>query len=652
MKKPYNVAVTVLVVVAFIWMPLFVSCSSHSEGSSFISELDEIDNYIAGGDTDEALSLLHKVSKKAYSSYARIGIYKRYMTLGEKTLAEKTIVKALKKIPGNQELTAVYTQFLLRDGRTNEALERSRILSGTQYGSLYAEALLRAAKDRGDDAASVFTPTKKYKVPKSRPPKVALAEEEKPVVPKEDFFRDQKLIPVYQDAYTGSKQTQWLRNAGVLYMKRGNYTDAVLIAPQKMDTVDDSLFWGTVYYDGGRYAESLDALLQIQNIPLYTGASFDTMPLEIAALEADDYYILGDEDFSQQQRERLLAGAESYIDSYELAARNPLAPPVFDVHLASIVPAVYINSARYAHIHSDVVDEYNMLSKLVLVFPDNVPGLAAFGQFALDTMNRPQEDSLLQELRRVGLRTTRMEQDDALPKIAVQIALEKIETALKKHNAPSLVVLHEQLLDVLDREASGEERIARLWSLLEKNETGTNLYPQEVLRYAVSRFISLGDAKDAHDLFNKYMVAQYGSGFVVSDHPQNLALWECETAAWFAAGAGNGVESRRLYEYIVDHYADRTPLLNGSGENSSLINAYVNLAVVYSSYDEDGKALDMLGKASARTVDPLKKAEILYRTAVLQSQSGDKNSAILSLKYVLQLNPAHNKARLLLRKLK
>lgn len=638
MKKPYFHIVTVLIVMAVL--PLYFSCSSHSEGASFVAQLDEIDMYINSGDTAEAISLLNKAAKQASSSFARLGIYKRYMTLGETELAEETLVKGLKKIPDNNELAAVYTQFLLRAGRTNEALERSRTLAETEYSSLYAEAVFRAARERGADAASVFTPQKKYKAPK-----VDDAVEKKDTFDEGKFFLDERFIPVYADAWKSSKQSQWLRNAASLCMYKGSYDDAVLLVPPEIQTSDDSFFWGMIYYDAGKYAESLSVL---QNSPdSQTPGTF----AQIAALEADDYYILGDEESSQKLRDSFLAQVTPIINQYSLENKNPLEPTYIDSALAQTVPIVLINDARYSHLSGDIVSEYNTLSRLVETFPQYEPGLASYGQFALQTLRRPPEDAVLQEIRKAGLKTAVTMENDAVPKIAISIALERINAALDKHKSASLIVLREEIQNELDTTSTDSERLARLWLLLEQNELGTNLYPPEIMRYVVPAMISLSAKDDARSVFTKFLKAEYGDDFIAAEKPELLSLWECEYAAWFAIDQNNALDSTRLYEFIVDKFANRTPLVNSSGDNESLIDSYINLSVIYSSTSQNTKALDMLNNASARTTDSAKKAEILYRMAVISSGQGDDRSAVRSLQYAVSLDPTMNKARLMLKKI-
>ncbi len=151
--------------VFFAILLCFVSCSSHSEGSSFTSRLDTIDVFISQNSTESAIKALKKLEKKAYSSYERLGIYKRYILLGEKKAAEKVLVKGLKKLSGNPELSAVYGNFLLREGRLEEAFTVSQCLENSSYSSIYAECVLRKAlvslDSKGEVLEEAFSSVKK-----------------------------------------------------------------------------------------------------------------------------------------------------------------------------------------------------------------------------------------------------------------------------------------------------------------------------------------------------------------------------------------------------------------------------------------------------------------------------------------------------------
>ncbi|MFA6936836.1 MAG: hypothetical protein WCQ67_01235 [Treponema sp.] len=638
MKKPCLIAATVLILQAAVFLPCIISCSSHSESSSFISALDEIDNYISLDDTEEAVSLLNKISKKTFNSFSTLGVYKRFMTLGEKTLAEKSLIKGLKKQPNNLELTAVYTNFLIRENRIDEALEKSRSLSGTKYSSLYAESVLRACRNRQNDLESVFKKCKKYKAPKKSKPYEG------------NFFKSENFIQVYVDASNGTNQTEWLRNAACIYMESSRYNEAALLAPEKNSTSKDSLFWGYVFYDAGRYAESLKSLVQ-NSEENFKEINVD----EIQALKADDYYILGEEQKSQEEREKFQTNTENILSQYELEVKNPTKTPDLNEKLAELIPIIYINSARYARLQNNTAEEYKILLRLVTAFPNNAPGLSAFGRFALETMLRPEEDSLNLLLRRAGLKTLSMEESDSVPKVNVKNAVERIDSALKNKKNPALVVLRLKLLNSIDTDSTAQEKIAAVWTLLEENEIGKNLYPDEIAQYAVEEFLSLDDDYDAKSLFEKYIQSSYGTEdkiFIASDNANKLSLWQCECAAWFCLVDGKNSDCQKLYEYIIEKYSGRSPSINSFGENESVVNAYINMASILNTYGNSSKALEYLNNASSRLTEINKKAEVLYRMAKINVEQGDKSRAVRSLKYCLSLKPSMYKAQLLLKKIK
>ena len=181
---------------------LFFSCARRHDGNELAANLSSVDAYIKTGQADDALSLLKKTEKSAFSSYARIGIFRRYMLLGESDRAEKVLKKALKTLPENPELSAVYTHFLLRSERLDEALEFSRCLEGTSYGSLYSEAMLKKRMTTGEAQSTAH------------------------------FLKDD-LVPVYVEAYNGTGDDRWLRDSALIYLAVGDYEAAALLGFDK-----------------------------------------------------------------------------------------------------------------------------------------------------------------------------------------------------------------------------------------------------------------------------------------------------------------------------------------------------------------------------------------------------------------------------------
>ena len=121
--------------------------------------------------------------------------------------------------------------------------------------------------------------------------------------------------------------------------------------------------------------------------------------------------------------------------------------------------------------------------------------------------------------------------------------------------------------------------------------------------------------------------------------------------AWFACKKGNFKSGISLYNFIAENYGNRIVALNSSSKNSSIINAFVNLGVLYASVDRLPEALDSLNTASAKSSEGKEKSEILFRIAQLEWKQGNLYGASRALKYALSLDSENNKARLLQKKI-
>lgn len=603
----------------------FPSCSSHSEGSSFTSQLDSIDVLISQNSNESAIKALVKLERKAYSSYERLGIYKRYILLGEKISAEKVLARGLKKLGGNAELSAVYANFLLRENRLEEAFEISRCLENSAYSSIYAECVLSKAfvsiENQGEVLEEAFSSVKK-KGKKSRDKANG-----SPIATKE-LFCNEKFVPIYVGAYKGSGDSRWIYNAASVLMKSGEYKAASELYPNKISNYADSLFWGGVFFDGGFYAQSLSALEASERLASLDGKGDYSPELysKILALEADCTYVEGDDKGSEALREKLIS-----IDGGRFAS-----------------PHVYMNGAMYSKRQGNPHFLHERLEKLLSKYPDYIPGLFGYAEFAIDQMNVPEEDVLSKELRSAGIKTLEMERRDRIPVVTLENVFEKLDS-LENGREPMVVVLRDILTSEKFKSEKKERSVSDIWGMLESNES-QNAYPEEIVKYAVEYFCSRGMTGEAQGLFEGYMKKKYDFDYM--KNPSDLELWECEYGAWFAC---QGLEYRDgidLYRFIVDRYGSRIPALNSSSSNRSVVNSLVNLALVYACIDRSDEALSLLNSASSKAADAKEKAEILYRMAEINWTEGDSRSAARSLKYVLSLDKEHNRARLLLKKIR
>lgn len=592
------------------------SCSK-SQGASFISLLDEIDIYIQVGNTTDALFYLEKSEKRASSVFDEIGIYKRYLRLGERAKAEKWIKKSIKKHSDREELKALYVSFLIDEERLFEAMNESVSLKETKYASLYSEAVLRYSKSAKISANDLFNPPKKKKK------NVEASKEELA-----RLYYDPRFIDIYRYCYSATNNENWIINAASIYMKNSEFAQACKLRPNKLKNVSDGYFWGTVFYDCGRYAESLEALIEKKD-----SWQSDAMSVKSIVLCSDDYYILGDDESSEEMRNIIL--------SFDINDED------YD---SEILQILLINSALYNRNIGDLFTEYEMLYRLVDEYPTYEPGLACYAEFALDTLRRPEEDVLYKVLRNAGLKTQAMEQNDRLPRVAIEDAFYRINGAIDLASLPELEVLREELYVQTQEGLSHGEKTGRLWRLLEKNGQGSTNYPKEIIRYALTNLILSGNSAEAEELFTSYLKNQYGllldeiAGMKMTE----LSLWEYQVAAWFLKER-NVEMAKSIYETIIRVYSERVPGIVTQGQNDGVVSSLVNLSVIAGGYGDLRTSMENLNAASGKCTDRILKAEILYRMGKIYASLGDARSAVKTLKYAISLNSNHNKARLLLK---
>ena len=209
----------ICIVVCFFF--LFTGCKKTVHDSAFVSKLDVIDVYITQMQYKDAINQLKKLEKDALSGYQRLGIIKRYFQLGENTNAEKFLEKSLKKLPNNEELLAVYVNYLLENNRIEEATPYANKLKNTQYSSLYAQLILELTKDVKE-------------------------------------FYNEDYVDLYLSVANVTKDSSWLRNAATLIAVNGNIQNAINNRPKILTKNDMPDFWALLSYDGQNYVQAIE----------------------------------------------------------------------------------------------------------------------------------------------------------------------------------------------------------------------------------------------------------------------------------------------------------------------------------------------------------------------------------------------------------
>ena len=599
----------------FLGMILFCfsACSMRAEQNSLTSQLEIIDALISQNQMQSAIKELKKVEKRAYDSWSYIGIYKRFILIGEQNLAEKIIKKALKKNKQNQELLAVYTNFLLRQNRLEDAGKYAEKLRNGNYASLYSELVLRESQKQVTDQGAYA------------------------------FYQNEDFYQIYLDAYKGSKNPIWLRNCAVYNLTQGLYNHASLLNPPAYADVDDAYFWGLCLYDAGKYNFAIEALEKAHKYysDYDNEKQFKCNEIQIVALESDAYMAVSD--FEQ-------------ADLVRSCVVNNIDTVFADIKDDTLLPIIMVNSAIYAK--NQMSEDYfaDLLFYIVNRWPDYVPALILYSDFAYTSNLEKKEDDEVAALRRAGIKSLEMEKYDNRRKIPLSDALYRIDQSLKRKSDPYLSITKLDLKYKTDPKLSEKDKYRDLWVLLEDNYIECEIYHTLLVQYALNFLLTTKEYDDAWNLFYKFTTS-HGTYDVKRDFWEQFIeqmkyydLPIVEMAAWFASDLKKTNEAIRIYEYCVYESAG----LLEDGLISPLVSSAscMNLANIYFSIGKKDRALDLYGKIAGREVNNAKRSEIFYRIACIYSVLGDKKNALRSSEYASSLYPENERASVLKDKLR
>ena len=599
----------------FLGMILFCfsACSMRAEQNSLTSQLEIIDALISQNQMQSAIKELKKVEKRAYDSWSYIGIYKRFILIGEQNLAEKIIKKALKKNKQNQELLAVYTNFLLRQNRLEDAGKYAEKLRNGNYASLYSELVLRESQKQVTDQGAYA------------------------------FYQNEDFYQIYLDAYKGSKNPIWLRNCAVYNLTQGLYNQASLLNPPAYADVDDAYFWGLCLYDAGKYNFAIEALEKAHKFysDYDNKKQFKCNEIQIVALESDAYMAVSD--FEQ-------------ADLVRTCVVNNIDTVFADIKDDTLLPLIMVNSAIYAK--NQMSEDYfaDLLFYIVNRWPDYVPALILYSDFAYTSNLEKKEDDEVAALRRAGIKSLEMEKYDSRRKIPLSDALYRIDQSLKRKADPYLSITKLDLKYKTDPKLSEKDKYRDLWVLLEDNYIEGEIYHTLLVQYALNFLLTTKEYDDAWNLFYKFTTS-HGTYDVKRDFWEQFIeqmkyydLPIVEMAAWFASDLKKTNEAIRIYEYCVYESAG----LLEDGLISPLVSSAscMNLANIYFSIGKKDRALDLYGKIAGREVNNAKRSEIFYRIACIYSALGDIKNALRSSEYASSLYPENERASVLKDKLR
>ena len=587
----------------------FSSCGMKAEQKSLTSQFDLVDVLIKQKQFKEAKKELKSIQKKAFDSWAYLGIYSRYKLLGEDDLSEKLLVKSIKKNPENQELNAVLAKHYLKKENIEQALIYAKRLKSGPYGSIYSEAILRKAYSNLEKSEDLY-----------------------------DFFNKSEFYDIYLDAYQGSKNPVWLRNCAIYALTQGQLGLAGNLVPKVFSDADDAYFWALVLYDSGNTFECLDAIESSKSfLQDYSNKNiFKTSLIKLAALESDTYMALSQMEMSEKARQQIILNKD--LLNIRKSEEN-------------LIPVIYTNSAIWAKNQGLKDSCADLLFYVVNYYPDYVPALIQYLDFAWETNQERVEDDEIKALRRAGLSTLEMEVYDSRRKIPLSDAIYRIEESLKRSKNAYLQIKKIDLDYKQKKNLTDKEKNRDLWNLLEVNYNDTPEFRTLLVQYAVNFLLATKQYDDAWRLYRNYLdeilifeeKQSFWDSFI--SQMKGLELPMVEIAAWFAAFNQLESESVRIYEYCVYE--------SGGILDKDMISPYVstsaamNLANIYYSLGKKEKAIELYGKAAGRESKNTIRSEIYYRIAQIYMALGDSKAALRACDYSRDLFPGNAKAGVL-----
>ena len=532
--------------------------------------------------------------------------------LGETELSEKVLLKALKNNSSNLELNAIYSQFLITNNRFDEAVKIAEILRGTKYGSIFSEASIKKTLNSSHNIR--------------------------------DFYKDKKNYNIYLDAYKSSKNPLWLRNCAIFNMTEGLYDVASSLIPTSFKDADDAYFWALVMYDAGDFYSAIEILdISMQLLKDYPESKshkmYKTTQVQQIALQSDAYMAISNLEKANETREIIISAIDELNSEIE----------------SSLLPLIITNSAIYAKSLNQNDKAVDLLFECVNRWPNYVPALILYSDFAYSSNQIRNEDFEIKMLRESGISSMEMESYDNRRIVPLSDALYRIDKALENSKDPYLSIAKLDLKYKLNPKILEKEKIADLWNLLEKNYSEEVKFENLLVQYTISYLLKTKKIDEAYMLFTKYIKNSFEIDDKEEFWPQvnqyinYMDVKMVEFAAWFATYFGIYEEAFRFYEYVVFESGG----ISYEGMISPVVSteSCLNLADMYYSTGKKDFALDLYGKTAGREVRPELRSECFYRIASIYDSIQDKKNALRSIDYALSINPNNARAALLKSKL-
>ncbi|MCQ2592534.1 MAG: hypothetical protein MJ188_07075 [Treponema sp.] len=612
------------------------SCKMRAEQKSLTNTFELADVFIAENQFKDAEKELHKIEKNVYDSWSYIGLFKRYILMGDKIGAEKIIKKSIKKNAKNLETKAVYAQYLLREHRFEEAETLAEDLRGTKYGSLYSEAVFLNIQKLSEESSQINI---------------------------SDYYKNPNYFTIYYDAYKTSKNPIWIRNCALFSLEKGIFDDAVQLCPESFSNAEDAYFWALVLYDAAKYPDSIQASETARKyLRGYKNQFKDlkTSEIKLVALESDAFMRIYDLNAADEIKSDMM---ETILYDKKWKLQD------FSEEESGLLPVLITNSSIYRKNQNEDKRAEELLFNVVNNWPYYAPALILYSDFAYQSNLEREEDEEILALRKAGIVSLDMERYDNRAKIPLTDAIYRIEEALKVEKEPKLEITLLDLKYKTNKEITVKEKTGDLWNLLENNFSEDKMYEELLVQYVISYLLKTKQDEDAFALYKKFIHRRFLQEQATLENEnknskkrkQELVyeaenVWEelekiqssldyktLDFGAVLAAKLSLFDIAEKLYEQIV--FDKRNPYDTNRILPSASTPACMNLGNIYYSTGNKSLALDLYGKAAGRESNKYLRAEIFYRIASIYTADGDYKNALHAIDYSTSIYSGSAKAQ-------
>lgn len=417
----------------------------------------------------------------------------------------------------------------------------------------------------------------------------------------QDYYSP-SFLQAYIDIAHTTGNSAFIQNVALIEAMRGNMEVAFSFHPKKISFYDDTFFWALIAYYTHAYAVAYDDL-QIGDI------SFEAL-----SLSADTQRQL-------KQVDQVMQISKKIIEYFPKKA----------------VVALY-NNAQYFMSNKKYSEALELFTQLLDNFPDFIPAIIRYANISTGHIDMPYQPIFADVLEKRNIKTIVMENQANIifpTKNDVEALFKKTFALLNLKNDSlgynQLLVAHQKFEWEKVGSLSIKQKKADVELLLEQKLQEPNTYPEPIALFALYFYCKNDLIDEAANLHHQYSLqADY-----------NMSPYEVELISYIALKQGHFDKAITLLESLYDNPSVKLSIAS-----------IFNLASVFEVAGKRDAAVALYNSLlTDKEIDDRTRSEVYYRRANCLYRLKQYETADISVRTCLEINPSHLEARLLKKEL-